>query len=163
MLTNVLNLNDSNDGNRIKQGDLSIIRYVLQDANNDNLDLNGLNAKAFFSLNDKVEYTYATVVKDNAVEIVIDDVIPAGIYTLEIWVDKKYSFPSDNKAKIEVVPSIIGKGIEDIKNKNIWDEVLKYGIDKGLIKQDGGSDFVVSAEPPKDTNKIWIDTNGGQQ
>lgn len=163
MLTNVLNVLESNDGNRIKQGDKSIMRYVLQDANNDNLDLNGLSAKAFFSLNDKVEYTYATVVEDNAIEIVIDDVIPAGLYTLEIWVDNKYSFPSDNKAKIEVVPSIIGKGIEDIKSKNIWDEVLKYGIDKGLIKQVADSDFVVSAEPPKDTNKIWIDTNGGQK
>ena len=92
MLTNVLNVLESADGNRIKQGDKSIMRYVLQDANNDNLDLNGLSAKSVFSLNDKVEYTFATVVKDNAVEIVIDDVIPAGLYTLEIWVDNKYSF-----------------------------------------------------------------------
>lgn len=158
MLTNVLNVLESNDGNRIKQGDKSIMRYVLQDANNDNLDLNGLSAKAFFSLNDKVEYTYATVVEDNAIEIVIDDVIPAGLYTLEIWVDKQYSFPSDNKAKIEVVPSIIGKGIEDIKSKNIWDEVLKYGIDKGLIKQVADSDFVVGTQEPTDKTKIWIDT-----
>ena len=35
MLTNVLNLNDSNDGNRIKQGDLSIMRYILTDSNDD--------------------------------------------------------------------------------------------------------------------------------
>lgn len=33
MLTNVLNLNDSNDGNRIKQGDLSHMRYILTDDN----------------------------------------------------------------------------------------------------------------------------------
>ena len=39
MLTNVLNLNDSNDGNRIKQGDLSIMRYILTDSNDDDLEI----------------------------------------------------------------------------------------------------------------------------
>lgn len=58
----------------------------------------------------------------------------------------------------EVVESIVGKGIEDINNRNIWEEVLKFGIEKGLIKQDGGSDFVVGTQPPTDKNKIWIDT-----
>ena len=47
MLTNVLNLNDSQDGNRIKQGDLSIMRYILTDTNKDDLNLDGLPAKYF--------------------------------------------------------------------------------------------------------------------
>ena len=47
MLTNVLNLNDSQDGNRIKQGDLSIMRYILTDTNKDDLNLDGLPAKVF--------------------------------------------------------------------------------------------------------------------
>ncbi|PTI17226.1 hypothetical protein [Staphylococcus warneri] len=158
MLTNVLNINDSNDGNRIKQGDKSVMRYRLVDTNNDDLNINGKSAKVFLNKSDKVEYVYQTEVKDNSVDLVIDDVIPAGIYTIEIWVENKYSFPSDNKAKIEVVESVVGKGIEDINNRNIWEEVLKFGIEKGLIKQDGGSDFVVGTQPPTDKNKIWIDT-----
>ena len=47
MLINVLNLNDSQDGNRIKQGDLSHMRYILSDTNNDDLKLDGLPAKVF--------------------------------------------------------------------------------------------------------------------
>lgn len=158
MLTNVLNINDSNDGNRIKQGDKSIMRYKLVDANNDDLNINGKQAKVFLHRNDKVEYVYQTEVKDNSVDVIINDVIPAGIYTIEIWVDSKYSFPSDNKSKIDVVESVVGQGIEDINNRNIWEEVLKFGLDKGLIKQDGGSDFIVGTQPPVDKNKIWIDT-----
>ncbi|NBH30513.1 hypothetical protein [Staphylococcus warneri] len=158
MLTNVLNINDSNDGNRIKQGDKSVMRYRLVDTNNDDLNINGKSAKVFLNKSDKVEYVYQTEVKDNFVNLVIDDVIPAGIYTIEIWVENKYSFPSDNKAKIEVVESVVGKGIEDINNRNIWEEVLKFGIEKGLIKQDSGSDFVIGNQPPTDKNKIWIDT-----
>lgn len=158
MLTNVLNINDSNDGNRIKQGDKSVMRYKLIDASNDELQINGKPAKVFLHRNDNVDYVYQTEVKDNSVDVVINDVIPAGIYTIEIWVDSKYSFPSDNKSKIEVVESVVGKGIEDINNRNIWEEVLKFGIEKGLIKQDGVSDFVVGTQPPTDKNKIWIDT-----
>ncbi|WP_243081540.1 hypothetical protein [Staphylococcus capitis] len=158
MLKNVLNILDSNDGNRIKQGDKSIMRYVLQDANNDDLDLNGKKAKVFLFAGDKVEYTYQTEVKDNAVDIVINDVIPANLYTLEIWIDGKYSFPSDNKTKIEVVSSVVGKGIEDINNKGIWEEVIKFAIEKGLIHQDNGSDLVIGTDEPTDKNKIWIDT-----
>lgn len=158
MLKNVLNILDSNDGNRIKQGDKSIMRYVLQDTNNDDLDLNGKKAKAFLFAGDKVEYTYQTEVKDNAVDIVINEVIPANLYTLEIWIDGKYSFPSDNKTKIEVVSSVVGKGIEDINNKGIWEEVIKFAIEKGLIQQDNGSDLVIGTDEPTDKNKIWIDT-----
>ena len=33
MISNVLNLNQSSDGNRIKQGDLSHMTYILTDAN----------------------------------------------------------------------------------------------------------------------------------
>ena len=47
MLTNVLNLNDSNDGNRIKQGDLSIMRYILTDSNDDDLEIKDKPAKAY--------------------------------------------------------------------------------------------------------------------
>ena len=158
MISNVLNINESTDGNRIKQGDKSIMRYTLTDANNDVLDINGKQAKVFLFKDDKVEYVYATTVNDNAIDLVINDIIPANTYTIEIWVDNKYSFPSDRSSKIEVVESIIGKGIQDINNKNIWDEVIKFGIEKGLINQGGGDDVVIGNEPPEDKTKIWIDT-----
>ncbi|MGC9676079.1 hypothetical protein ACOP1M_00365 [Staphylococcus warneri] len=158
MISNVLNINESTDGNRIKQGDKSIMRYTLTDANSDVLDINGKHAKVFLFKDDKVEYVYETTVNDNAIDLVINDIIPANTYTIEIWVDNKYSFPSDRSSKIEVVESIIGKGIQDINNKNIWDEVIKFGIEKGLINQGGGDDVVIGNEPPEDKTKIWIDT-----
>lgn len=158
MISNVLNINESTDGNRIKQGDKSIMRYTLTDANNDALDINGKQAKVFLFKDDKVEYVYETTVQDNSIDLVINDIIPANTYTIEIWVDNKYSFPSDRSSKIEVVESIIGKGIQDINNKNIWDEVIKFGIEKGLINQGGGDNVVIGSEPPGDKTKIWIDT-----
>ncbi|PTI19505.1 hypothetical protein [Staphylococcus warneri] len=162
MLTNVLNLNDSNDGNRIKQGDLSNMRYILTDANNDNLKLNDLPAKVYLTDVTGVKYTYDTTVKqsDNAYvcDVVINQIIPAGTYTLEIWVDNRYVFPSDSKTKIQVTESVIGRQIVNVETHNLWDDILAYGIQNGMIKQDGGSDFVVGPQPPTDKNKIWIDT-----
>ena len=162
MLTNVLNLNQSSDGNRIKQGDLSHMRYILSDANEDDLNLNGKPAKVYLTDVTGVKYTYDTTVKqsDNAYvcDVVINQIIPAGTYTLEIWVDNRYVFPSDTKTKIQVTESVIGRQIVNVETHNLWDDILAYGIQNGMIKQDGGSDFVVGPQPPTDKNKIWIDT-----
>ncbi|MCE3022527.1 hypothetical protein [Staphylococcus pasteuri] len=162
MLINVLNLNDSQDGNRIKQGDLSHMRYILSDTNNDDLKLNGLPAKVFLTDSTGVKYIYDTTVRqsDNAYvcDVVINQIIPAGTYTLEIWVDNRYVFPSDTKTKIQVTESVIGRQIVNVETHNLWDEILEYGVKNGMIKQDGGSDFVIGTQPPVDKNKIWIDT-----
>lgn len=162
MLTNVLNLNQSSDGNRIKQGDLSHMRYILSDANEDDLNLNGKPAKVYLTDVTGVKYTYDTTVKqsDNVYvcDVVINQIIPAGTYTLEIWVDNRYVFPSDTKTKIQVTESVIGRQIVNVETHNLWDDILAYGIQNGMIKQDGGSDFVVGPQPPTDKNKIWIDT-----
>lgn len=162
MLTNVLNLNQSSDGNRIKQGDLSHMRYILSDANEDDLNFNGKPAKVYLTDVTGVKYTYDTTVKqsDNAYvcDVVINQIIPAGTYTLEIWVDNRYVFPSDTKTKIQVTESVIGRQIVNVETHNLWDDILAYGIQNGMIKQDGGSDFVVGPQPPTDKNKIWIDT-----
>ncbi|MDU6163392.1 MAG: SGNH/GDSL hydrolase family protein, partial [Staphylococcus epidermidis] len=94
MLINVLNLNDSQDGNRIKQGDLSHMRYILTDTNNDDLKLDGLPAKVFLTDEKGVKYIYDTTVRKSddkyTCDVVINQIIPANIYTLEIWVDNKY-------------------------------------------------------------------------
>ena len=162
MISNVLNLNQSSDGNRIKQGDLSHMRYILSDANEDDLNLNGKPAKVYLTDVTGVKYTYDTTVKqsDNVYvcDVVINQIIPAGTYTLEIWVDNRYVFPSDTKTKIQVTESVIGRQIVNVETHNLWDDILAYGIQNGMIKQDGGSDFVVGPQPPTDKNKIWIDT-----
>lgn len=162
MISNVLNLNQSSDGNRIKQGDLSHMRYILRDANEDDLNLNGKPAKVYLTDVTGVKYIYDTTVKqsDNAYvcDVVINQIIPAGTYTLEIWVDNRYVFPSDSKTKIQVTESVIGRQIVNVETHNLWDDILAYGIQNGMIKQDGGSDFVVGPQPPTDKNKIWIDT-----
>lgn len=161
-MENVLNLNDSNDGNRIKQGDLSHMRYILTDANSDDLNLNGKSAKVYLTDATGVKYIYNTTVKqsDNGYvcDVVINQIIPTGTYTLEIWVDNRYVFPSDNKTKIQVTESVIGRQIVNVETHNLWDEILEYGVKNGMIKQDSGSDFVIGNQPPTDKNKIWIDT-----
>ncbi|MEN2382570.1 hypothetical protein [Staphylococcus warneri] len=161
-MENVLNLNDSNDGNRIKQGDLSHMRNILTDSNNDDLKLNDKPAKVYLTDSTGVKYIYDTTVKqsDNAYvcDVVINQIIPAGTYTLEIWVDNRYVFPSDTKTKIQVTESVIGRQIVNVETHNLWDEILEYGVKNGMFKQDSGSDFVIGNQPPTDKNKIWIDT-----
>lgn len=161
-MENVLNLNDSNDGNRIKQGDLSHMRYILTDANSDDLNLNDKPAKVYLTDSTGVKYIYDTTVKqsdnDYVCDVVINQIIPAGTYTLEIWVDNRYVFPSDTKTKIQVTESVIGRQIVNVETHNLWDEILEYGVKNGMIKQDSGPGFVISNQPPTDKNKIWIDT-----
>lgn len=162
MISNVLNLNQSSDGNRIKQGDLSHMRYILSDANDDDLNIADYPAKVFLTDVTGVKYTYETKVKqlNNAYlcDVVINQIIPAGTYTLEIWVDNRYVFPSDTKTKIQVTESVIGRQIVNVETHNLWDEILEYGVKNGMIKQDSGPGFVISNQPPTDKNKIWIDT-----
>lgn len=169
MLINVLNLNDSQDGNRIKQGDLSHMRYILADTNKDDLNLDGLPAKVFLTDETGVKYIYDTTVRqyDNAYvcDVVINQIIPANIYTLEIWVDNKYVFPSDKKTKIEVTESVIGRQLINTQNHDLWQEMIEYGVKNGLIKNQTESEenFVIGENAPNDTTKIWIDTTGGNE
>lgn len=137
MYTNVLNLEESIDGNRIKQGDLSVMRYILTDANSDDLQLDGKPAKVYLTDVDGIKYIYATTVKKQdgkyLCDVIIDAIIPAGTYTLEIWVDNTYCFPSDNKAKIRIESSAIGSGIEQIKSQKLFDEIIEYAKKHDLI------------------------------
>ena len=116
MYTNVLNLEESIDGNRIKQGDLSVMRYILTDANSDDLQLDGKPAKVYLTDSEGVKYIDDTTVKEQdgkyLCDVVIDTIIPDGTYTLEIWVDNTYCFPSDRKSKVKVEPSVLGNELE---------------------------------------------------
>ena len=97
----------------------------------------------------------------------IDKILPSDVYTLEIWVDNQYCFPSDSKTKIQVEESAIGMGFINVETHDLWKELTEYAIQHGYLKQTevngDSSDFVVSDKAPEDTNKIWIDTNGGQE
>lgn len=143
MYTNVLNLEESVDGNRIKQGDLSVMRYILTDANNDDLQLEDKQAKVYLTDSEGAKYIYDTTVKqqDNQYlcDVVIDKIIPAGTYTLEIWVDNTYCFPSDNKAKIRVESSVLGNGIEQIYTQNLFADIIDYAKKHSLIDFGTGS------------------------
>ena len=158
MLTNVLNLNDSQDGNRIKQGDLSIMRYILTDTIKDDLNLDGLPAKVFLTDETGVKYIYDTTVRqyDNAYvcDVVINQIIPANIYTLEIWVDNKYVFPSDKKTKIEVTESVIGRQLINTQNHDLWQEMIEYGVKNGLIKNQ--TETEVNYSPLKNLTGVFI-------
>ncbi|WP_145422749.1 hypothetical protein [Staphylococcus haemolyticus] len=138
MYTNVLNLEESIDGNRIKQGDLSVMRYILTDANNDDLQIEGKPAKVYLTDVDGVKYIYDTTVKEQdgkyLCDVVIDTIIPAGTYTLEIWVDNTYCFPSDRKSKVKVEPSVLGNELEKINTENMYEEVIEYAKTHNLIK-----------------------------
>ena len=138
MYTNVLNLEESVDGNRIKQGDLSVMRYILTDANSDDLQLDGKPAKAYLTDSEGVKYIYDTTVKEQdgkyLCDVVIDTIIPAGTYTLEIWVDNTYCFPSDSKSKIKVEASVLGNELEKINTENMYGEVIEYAKTHNLIK-----------------------------
>ncbi|MEB5628912.1 SGNH/GDSL hydrolase family protein [Staphylococcus capitis] len=158
MLINVLNLNDSQDGNRIKQGDLSHMRYILTDTNKDDLNLDGLPAKVFLTDETGVKYIYDTTVRqyDNAYvcDVVINQIIPANIYTLEIWVDNKYVFPSDKKTKIEVTESVIGRQLINTQNHDLWQEMIEYGVKNGLIKNQ--TETEVNYSPLKNLTGVFI-------
>lgn len=185
MYTNVLNLEESLDGNRIKQGDLSVMRYILTDANNDDLQLDGKPTKVYLTDSEGIKYIYDTTVKEQdgkyLCDVVIDTIIPAGTYTLETWVDNTYCFPSDSKSKIKVEPSVLGNELEKINTENMYGEVIEYAKAHNLIKdgengQDGKSftpndltdedfksilDYAIAhdylkKDEPEDTSKIQI-------
>ena len=138
MFKNVLNLEESIDGNRIKQGDLSVMRYILTDANNDDLQLEGKPAKVYLTDMDGVKYIDDTTVKEQdgkyLCDVVIDTIIPANTYTLEIWVDETYCFPSDRKSKVKVELSVLGNELEKINTENMYGEVIEYAKTHNLIK-----------------------------
>lgn len=137
MYTNVLNLEESIDGNRIKQGDLSVMRYILTDSNSDDLQLDGKPAKVYLTDSEGAKYIYETTVKQQdgkyVCDVIINKIISPGTYTLEIWVDSTYCFPSDNKAKIRVESSVLGNGIEQIYTQNLFADIIDYAKKHSLI------------------------------
>ncbi|WP_381418750.1 hypothetical protein ACFDHY_03055 [Staphylococcus hyicus] len=131
MNKNVLNLINKGDGNQIKQGDKSKITFELTDSNKDLLDL-GQSAKVYLSKSKNV-YEFDADIKDNTVDLVINQIIPSGTYTVEV-VANGYVFPSDNTVHITVTPSVLGRAIDKVESSKLYDEVIKYGLDNGAFE-----------------------------
>ena len=87
-------------------------------------------------------------------DVVINQIIPANIYTLEIWVDNKYVFPSDKKTKIEVTESAIGRQLINTQNHDLWQEMIEYGVKNGLIKNQ--TETEVNYSPLKNLTGVFI-------
>lgn len=137
-MKNVLELQGSEDGNRIKQGDLSTMRYILKDANEDDLKLKDLDATIYLSTKQqKVIYKYKTYVREvngqYCVDFRIENIIPSNTYVLEVLVDNRYIFPSDNSKEITVTPSVIGKALEKLYVPNLLEDIINYAKENSMI------------------------------
>lgn len=132
MNENILVLNDLNTGNNIKQGDRTILKYLCDDGNGDKLDLTGLPARAVLKTrkNQVVYQTEAQISDRNEVTFIIDRVVPANQYVLEIVVDNQYIFPSDNSIYLNVTKSSIGSVDDFIQNNSR--EYLEEIIDERI-------------------------------
>lgn len=144
MNENILVLNDLNTGNNIKQGDRTILKYLCDDGNGDSLDLTGKLARAVLKTrkNEVIYQTEAQINDRNEVTFVIDQVIPANQYVIEIVVDDQYIFPSDNTMYLNVTKSSLG-AFEDYINETPREELYK-AIDERI------GDHFVTKEDVKD-------------
>ncbi|EIQ0607794.1 hypothetical protein LUL50_000669 [Staphylococcus pseudintermedius] len=125
------------DGTCIKQGDPSILRFKLDDFNDDDLELAN-QATVYLSHEDEVYRFEGTVHKD-VVTFKIDKMLPAAIYTLEIECNH-YIFPSDKNTRLEIVESQLGKAMSAVKSDNLFGEIIRYGVEhqlfRGLLREE---------------------------
>lgn len=151
MKKNVLNLTNLGDGNRIKQGDKSKIKFQLSDGNSENLNLEG-SATIYLKKRDYV-YKYETEVNSNTVDLRITDIIPPGTYTVEV-VASGYVFPSDNAVKIDVTPSVLGQSLTDFKSADLFEEIVLNRLQKDYADNMGALD-VMFLEWPNGGHQPW--------
>ena len=118
MNENILILSDLNTGNNLKQGDQTILKYLCGDGSGETLKLEGLKARAVLKnrKNTVIFSTETTVNANNEVLFIIDKILPATQYVLEIIVDDKYIFPSDNSLQLNITASSLGALVKEIEN-----------------------------------------------
>ncbi|MGW7932339.1 hypothetical protein ACWEWU_11830 [Staphylococcus xylosus] len=168
-MENVLNISNFGDGNRIKQGDLSEIRYLLKDANHDDLDLIDKEAVVYLTnRQNEVVYKQDVVVTDNnedaMVVLTIEDIIPPGTYALEIVVDEKYVFPSDKKEKVEVVESVLGRSFKQVNENHLYGELIDYGMKNSKfdsLKGEKGDSITITHKSIDDDGNTFVQFSDG--
>lgn len=121
MNQNILILNDVNTGNNLKQGDQTILKYLCGDGSGDVLKLEGLKARVVLKNQDHTVFfsTDTTVNANNEVLFLIDKILPVAKYILEIIVDDKYIFPSDNSLYLNITASSLGSLVEEIESNSL--------------------------------------------
>ena len=125
-------------GNTLRQGDLTLLKYRLFDADGDKLDISGKPATVRLMKNDFTFIAYEkeglTISSDDTISFNINKILPGGLYHLEIIVDDKYIFPSRaDEGKFNVDKSSLGAEITIIENAGI-DAVVRKAVD--LINED---------------------------
>ena len=137
-MSGILRLESLTKGNTLRQGDLTLLKYRLFDADGDKLDISGKPATVRLMKNDFTFIAYEkeglTVAPDDTISFNVNKILPGGLYHLEIIVDDKYIFPSRaDEGKFNVDKSSLGAEITIIENAGI-DAVVRKAVD--LINDD---------------------------
>ena len=137
-MSGILRLESLTKGNTLKQGDLTLLKYRLFDADGDKLDISGKPATVRLMKNDFTFIAYEreglTVAPDDTISFNVNKILPGGLYHLEVIVDDKYIFPSrSDEGKFNVDKSSLGAELTIIENVGI-DAVVRKAVD--LINAD---------------------------
>ena len=137
-MAGVLRLESLTKGNTLKQGDLTLLKYRLLDADGDKIDISEKPATVRLMKNDFTFIAYEkgglTVASDDTVSFSINKVLPAGLYYLEIIVDDNYIFPSrDYEGKFNVDKSTLGADINIVEATGVEAVARKATF---MMKQD---------------------------
>lgn len=141
-MENVLSLINETKGNQIKQGDMSMLSFKLTSSLEDDMSwLSGNPAKVYIYNDVGLVFESDEIVDTTGrVGFSINQILPSGMYILEIHVDafgSKFIFPSDTKTKIRIIQSATGMVMDNFKQDEVmFEEILKFGIAKGYLKQD---------------------------
>ncbi|MBE7356738.1 SGNH/GDSL hydrolase family protein [Staphylococcus haemolyticus] len=159
-MENVLSLINETKGNQIKQGDMSMLSFKLTSSLEDDMSwLSGSLAKVYIYNNTGLVFESDEAVDTTGkVGFSINQILPSGMYTLEIHVDAfgiKFIFPSDTKTKIRIIQSATGMVMDNFKQDEVmFEEILKFGIAKGYLKQDKETE--VNYSPLKNLTGVFI-------
>lgn len=159
-MENVLSLINETKGNQIKQGDMSMLSFKLTSSLEDDMSwLSGNPAKVYIYNNVGLVFeSDKTVDTTGTVGFSINQILPSGMYILEIHVDaygSKLIFPSDTKTKIRIIQSATGMVMDNFKQDEVmFEEILKFGIAKGYLKQDKETE--VNYSPLKNLTGVFI-------
>ena len=143
---NSTNLEQVDGGFLVKQGDVaSTFAFSLLDENHMSIpQLEGQEASITLT-KDQEQVKKKAVVTNGIVAFNLDQILPVGLYRIEISVGG-FTFPSDDSAQIRVTKSdknLVAEEIHILKELDIAEEVKKQ-----LAGRTVGSDGTVSQEIP---------------
>ena len=137
-VSGILRLESLTKGNILRQGDLTLLKYRLFDADGDKLDISGKSATVRLMKDSFTFIAYEkeglTVASDDTISFNVNKILPAGLYHLEVIVDDKYIFPSrDDEGGFNVDKSTLGADINIIEATGVEAVARKA---TSMMKQD---------------------------